>query len=83
MHVRLIFNHLCGSIDNSWPRSTAPKGQFTQQKITSDTDEHFSKLAAEFGFHVCAPGEPRPTRAALAVDVCARQLDQSRNAPAL
>lgn len=59
MHVHLIFNHLCGSIDNSWPRSTAPKGQFTQLKITSDTDEHFSELAAEFGFHISALGELR------------------------
>lgn len=33
---------------NSWPRSTAQKGQFTQVKIMPDTDEHFSKLAAEF-----------------------------------
>lgn len=57
MHVHLIFNHLCGSIDNSWPQSTAPKGQFTQLKITSDTDEHFSKLAVEFGFHISVLGE--------------------------
>lgn len=55
----LNFNHLCGSIDNSWPRSTPPKGQFTQLKITSDADEHFSKLAAEFCFHVSALGELR------------------------
>lgn len=55
--AHLIFNHLCGSIDNSWPRSTVPKGQFTQLKITSDTDEHFGKLAAEFGSHIWALGE--------------------------
>lgn len=59
MHEGLIFNHLCGRMDNSWPRSTALKGQFTQLKIMSDTDEHFSKLAAEFYFPSLSAGERR------------------------
>lgn len=56
MHVGLIFNHLCGSMDNSWPRSKALKGQFTQVEIMSDTDEHFSKLAAEFPLPTLSSG---------------------------